>query len=64
MDCSFGAAKAGDVDLLRESEREKSDEPPNIMRPRPGGLRSGVEGIDPSCACISPTSCSKLYRTY
>lgn len=45
--CSFGGATAGEFDLLRESEREKSEEPAIIMRPRRGGLRSGVEGIDP-----------------
>ena len=48
-DFSFGAATAGDGDRLWESEREKSEEPPSIMRPRRGGLRSGDDGIEPPC---------------
>jgi len=49
-DFSFGAATAGDVDRLRESEREKSEDPPRPFEvtrsPRLAGLDSGDDGIE------------------
>ena len=49
-DCSFGAIIEGDAERLRESDLEKSEDPPSwfsIIRPRRIGLRSGDDGIEP-----------------
>jgi hypothetical protein len=59
-DFSLGAATAGDAERLRESEREKSEDPPSwfsISRPRRAGLRSGDDGIEPLCAVSDVVVC-------
>ena len=62
-DFSFGAAIAGDAERLRESDREKSEDPPSwfsMSKPLRAGLRSGDDGIEPPCANVRHALPSEL----